>query len=121
MQLARDPARFVVFVARAVQTNFGALVAFRKKILRVTTQVLFNDSIRGVENGLGRSEILFKQHRRRIRKALRELQNISYVGRAESVDRLIRVPDDADVAMFSGQHCDEFVLHAVRVLKLINQ
>ena len=89
--LAGHPAALVVLVARAVEPDLLALVAVGEEVLRVAAGVLRDDRVRGVEDRLGRAEVLFEQDDRGVGKALLELQDVAHVGRAEAVDRLVRV------------------------------
>jgi hypothetical protein len=49
-----------------------------------------------------------------------EIENVLQVGATPFVDRLIRVADDADVAVFGRQQPRQLVLRDVRVLELVD-
>ena len=120
-QLARDPAALVVLIARSIQPYLLALGALGEEVLRVTTGVFRDDGIRGVEDRLGRAEVLLEHDHLGVGESLFELQNVAHVGRAKAVDGLVRVAHHAEVAMFGREHHHQFVLHAVGVLELIDQ
>ena len=57
----------------------------------------------------------------RLAEVALELEDVADVGAAEGVDRLIRVADGADVAVFLRQQLQEPVLRVVRVLVLVHE
>ena len=60
-QFGRDPATLVVLVARSIETDLLALHVVGEEVLRVTTGVLRDDRVGGVEDRLGRAEVLLEQ------------------------------------------------------------
>ena len=56
----------------------------------------------------------------RLRKVVLEVEDVPEIGAAPLVDRLVRIADDAEVAMLAGQPLDQQVLRPVRVLVLVD-
>ena len=83
--------------------------------------VVGDDGIRGVEDRLGRAEVLFEQDGGGVREGLLELQDVADIRRPEPVDRLIRVSDHADVAVLASEQEDELVLGTIGVLELVDE
>ena len=96
--------------------------------LAVVGEQFFLDSLRvggdesgsGVEYGLGGPVILLQGHYLGVGEVVLEAQDVAYVGVSPRVDGLIRVADNAEVAMFLGDYAGYGVLGDVGVLKLVN-
>ena len=56
----------------------------------------------------------------RASKALVEIEQVLHVGPAPSVDGLIGIADDEQVAMIAGKHLHELVLKPIDVLELVD-
>ena len=50
-----------------------------------------------------------------------EVEDVAHVGATPTVDRLVRVADDAQIAVAARQQVDELVLHPVGVLILVHE
>src|SRR6185437_2194082 len=73
------------------------------------------------ENIGRRAIILLQAHHARVGKLALEVQDISDVRAAPSIDRLIVVADHDDIGMLSTQQLDELILSAVGVLILVDE
>src|SRR6185436_9912735 len=71
--------------------------------LLLAIRVLLDDSIRGREDGLGRSIVLLERDHRRIRIILLEIEDIFYRSAAPAVDVLVSIADDTDITALFGQ------------------
>src|SRR3989338_7946 len=79
-----------------------------------------DDCVGGIQDLLSRTIISFQLHRNGIRIFFLKLQDVPDIGAAESVDRLIRIADDAQVPLPCCQQADEKVLRMVRVLIFVD-
>ena len=50
-----------------------------------------------------------------------EVEDVAQVRAAPRVDRLVRIADHAQVAVLAGELAHQLVLHAVRVLVLVDE
>ena len=110
-----------MLVGRAVPGDPRATVALGEQGLSVRGGVVRDDGVGGVEDRLGGAEVLLQQHDGRVGEVRLELQDVAHVGRAESVDRLVRVPDHRDVAVLGREEPDQLVLGKVGVLVLVDE
>ena len=83
--------------------------------------VVVDDRIRRVEDRLRAAVVLVEHDRRHVGERLLELHDVAEVGPTESVDRLVRVADHADVLVPTGQLQDDLVLRLVRVLVFVDE
>ncbi len=119
--LVGHPLGLVVLVLGPVADDLvaGALVGPER--LRLPGDVVGDDGVGGVEDGLGRAEVLVEGDGGGVRKGLLEVEDVRDVGAPESVDRLVAVPHHHDVAVAAGQLDGQRVLHGVGVLVLVDQ
>ena len=80
-----------------------------------------DDDIRQIEDLRRRAIVLLEPHDRGVGKILVEVEDVADVGAAPSVDRLIVVADDADVAVLAAEELDQLVLRAIGVLVLVDE
>jgi sulfur carrier protein ThiS len=84
--------------------------------------LLFRDDPTGaLEDGLGRPVVAFELDHPRVRVVVLEVENVADVGAAPGVDRLVRIAHHAEVAVLLRDLLDQLVLHAIRVLVLVDQ
>ena len=72
-----------------VPHDFGALPRCRPQLLGAAVGVAFNHGVRGGENVLRGTVVLFQQNNVRIGVVTLEIRNIANVGAAEGVNRLV--------------------------------
>ena len=65
--------------------------------------------------------VLCQHDDRHLRKRRFKLQNISEIGAAKSINRLVGIANHADIVMRVGQHHHDFVLRDVRILIFVDQ
>ncbi len=119
--LAGDPVRLVALVLGAVARDGSAAVADGEELLGLAADVVGNDGVGGVEDRLGRAEVLLEHDRRHVGEGALELQDVADVRAAPAVDGLVGVADHADVAVRLAQQLDDLVLRVVRVLELVDE
>ena len=95
----RDELGFVEIVAGAVIQNLRAAFALGIEPLVLAIAVLRDDGRRRVENDLCRSVVAFEPDDARLGEIVLEVEDVAQVGAAPFVDRLIRIADDAQVAV----------------------
>ena len=115
------PLGLVDFIVCEVAQDLVARSGFGPELLRFTTLVIFDDRVRGIEDGLGRAVVLLQQDRRRIGERRLELQDVADVCATEPVDRLVAIADDTYLAVLLGEHRHHGVLHLVGVLILVDE
>ena len=119
--LAGDPIRLVALVLGPITRDGAAGVPDGEELLGLATDVVGDDGVRRIEDGLGGAEVLLQHDGRHVGEGPLELQNVADVRAAPAVDRLVGVPDDADVAVRLAQQLDDLVLRVVRVLELVDE
>ena len=119
--LAGDPVRLVALVLGPVARDRAARVADGEELLGLAADVVGDDGVGRIEDGLGRAEVLLQHDRRHVGEGALELQDVADVGTAPAVDRLVGVPHHAHVAVRLAQQLDDLVLRVVRVLELVDE
>ena len=115
-------SRLVVLVLAEEQLGLARPAAFSVQSALSLRCVLLAISFAGDgEDRLGRAVVLLEPHDLRVGVILLELEDVLDVGPAPGVDRLVRVADDADVAVPQRQRVGDDVLGVVRVLVLVDQ
>ena len=76
---------------------------------------------RGVEDDLRRPVVPLEADGAGFGEVLFEVEDVAQVGAAPLVDRLVRIPDDGEVAVFGRELADQEVLRAVGVLVFVDQ
>ena len=82
---------------------------------------MMDKRVGGIDDGLGRAVVTLKFEQPRVRIALLESEDITYIRSAEGVDRLRVVAHYADVILRFGELFDDEVLGIVGVLILIDE
>ena len=119
--LAGHPRGLVPLVLGPVPLDRLSAVAHGEELLGLASDVVGDHGVGGVEDRLGRAEVLLEQNRRHVGKGPLELQDVADVGPAPAVDRLVGVADHAHVAVGLAQQLDDLVLGVVGVLELVDQ
>ena len=119
--LVRHPLRLVALVVGVIAHDGGPGSGVGPQLLRLTSEVVGDHRVRRVEDRLRRPVVLLEHDHGAVGKRGFELQDVAHVCPAELVDRLIRVADDADIAMLTRELDHELVLHGVRVLVLVDE
>ena len=91
------------------------------ELLGLAVDVLRDDTAGAVEDGLGRAVVALELDHPGVGVVALEVEDVADVGTAPGVDRLVRVADHAEVAVLLRDLLDELVLHAIRVLVLVDQ
>ena len=118
---AGDPVRLVALVLGPVARDRPARVADGEELLGLAADVVGDDGVGGIEDGLGRAEVLLQHDGRHVGEGALELQDVADVGAAPAVHGLVGVADHADVAVRLAQQLDDLVLRVVRVLELVDE
>ena len=119
--LAGHPRRLVALVLGPVALDRSPAVAHGEELLGLAADVVGDDGVGRVEDGLGGAEVLLQHDGRHVGERPLELQDVADVRAAPAVDRLVGVADDADVAVGLAQQLDDLVLGVVGVLELVDQ
>ncbi len=91
------------------------------QVLRFAAEVVGDDGVGGVEDGLRRAIVLLEEDDGGIGEGVFELEDVAHVGTTEAVHTLVVVAHHGDSSMLSGEAQHEFVLDAVGVLVLVDQ
>ena len=91
------------------------------QVLGLAPEVVGDDGVGGVQDALGGPVVLVEDHDGGVGEGFLELEDVADVGAPELVDRLVGVPDHADVPVLLAQQDDELVLGPVGVLVLVDQ
>ena len=78
------------------------------------------DGMGGIEDELGRAVVLFELHNGGIGPVPLEIEDVSNVGAAPAVDRLVVVADDCQIVVCRRERLDPEVLRTVGVLVLVH-
>ena len=116
----RDEVGFFELVAAAIVRDSIAALAVGPQVLVLAVPVLADHRRGRIQNHLGRAVISFELDDLGVAEVLLEVEDVSEIGAAPFVDRLIGVADDAEVAVDFGQAADEQVLRPVGVLVFVH-
>ena len=119
--LTRHPRCFVELILGSVANDLRPLTVGGEESLLRSSRVVRDDRVRRIQDVLGRSEVLLEHDRGGVGERALEIQDVSNVGGPKSIDRLIRVPDGAHIAVDRTEELDELVLRRVGVLELVDQ
>jgi len=117
----RDVLGLFPLVIRLVQVNGVARSVLGPQPLLDALRVVGDDGARRVQDSARGAVVLLEQDFLRVGVVLAETHHIAIVRPAPTVDALVLVTDDKDVAALLGQMPDDLILRAVRVLELIHQ
>ena len=91
-----------------------------QRCLSLRLRFCADDRRRRVEDDLRRAVVPLELDGRHFGKVVLEVEDVAQVGAAPLVDRLVRIADDAQVAVDFGEPPDQQVLRPVRVLVLVD-
>ena len=111
----------VPVVARPVIVDGRAFLVLGPELRRVLAGVLLDDPAGRPQDRPGRAVVPLQLDDAGVGVVLLEFEDVPDVGAAEAVDRLVRVPDAADVAVHRRERADQAVLGVVRVLVLVHE
>ncbi len=96
--------------------------------LRLTAEIVGNDTVCGFENVAGRTVVLFQFNHGCIRIMVFKIQNITDVGAAEFVNGLVVVADNTEISLNltlligkMRKKADELKLYRVGILVLVDK
>ena len=119
--LRRDEPRLRVLVLDLDRAHGISLAEVGEEPLRLALGVLLDQLVRGAQDRVRRAVVLLERDDLRPGEVLLELEDVADVRGPEAVDRLILVPDGADVPVLAAQELQESVLRVVRVLVLVDE
>ena len=119
--LGGDEPRLGVLVLGLDHVHRPALAELRPEILLLALAVVLDDLVRGPEDRVRGSVVLFEGDRLRGPEFVLEFHDVADIGTAPSEDRLIRVADDHQVPVLAGEQLEQAVLGVVRVLVLVDE
>ena len=120
-ELAHYPAGLVVLVVGPEPGDGVAGAGVGPQLLWLATHILRDDGVGGVQNGLGGPVVLVQDDDCGVRARPLEFEDVADVSTPEPVDRLVAVAHHADIAVPGSQQHDQFILHDVGVLVLVDQ
>ena len=116
-----DEEGFVFAVGGLVEADQRAALARGEERLALALGVVGDHGGRAFEDDLRGAVVLFQADGADVGEVLLELENVADVGAAPTVDGLVLVADDADVARGTGEQLHQLVLRAVGVLVLVDE
>ncbi|CAB4989526.1 unannotated protein [freshwater metagenome] len=121
LQLRDNPTPLVVFVVGVVPNNLFALTQIRPQLFRFSLDIVGDDRIGRIQNGLGAAVVLCQNHRCHFGKRGFKLQNVAEVGATKSVHTLVGVTHNTHIVVKRAKHQHDGVLRHVRVLVFVDQ
>ena len=117
----RDHRRLFALVIRFADDDGCAAAPVGEQIFVNAIRIVGNDRLRRVQNKLGGAVILLQQHHLRRWVLFTEPVDVAVIRAAPTIDGLVAVADDKDVAMPFCQQIEQRVLRHVGVLELIDK
>src|SRR4029077_2958595 len=105
--LGRDESRFGVLVLDLEHADGLTVAELRPQVLLLALAVVGDDRIRRAEDRVRGAVVLLERNRPRLAEVALELEDVADVRSAEGIDRLIRVPDRAQVAVLRGEQLEQ--------------
>ncbi len=118
---ARDGVGLLEFVIRQVVADLVAAGPVRPEPLLLAVAVLTDDRGRGIQDDLRRPIVALEAHHPRFGVVGLEVHDVPQVRAPPLVDRLVRVADDAEIAVGFGEPAHQQILRPVRVLVLVHE
>ncbi len=107
--LVGHPLALVGFVVGVVAPDLGTAGLVAPQLLGLAPEVVGDDRVGGIEDGLGRPVVLFEQDHRGVGEGVLELQDVANVGAPEAVNAVVDdhpvghvVVDRADLEVVDG-------------------
>jgi hypothetical protein len=108
-------------VGRLVDADLVAALPVGEERLLRARQVVRNHAAGPVQDRLGGAVVALQPHHLRLGVVVLEVEDVPEIRSTPCIDRLIGVPDHAEVAVLAGDLLDQVVLHPVGVLVLVDQ
>ena len=118
--LLGDGPGLLLVVGEGVQRDLRAVALLRPELLAAAADVVLDDGVGGVEDGVGGAVVLLQLDDLGLREMLLHVEQVGYLRAAPAVDALVVIADDAQVAMLAGQGLDELELRGVGVLVFVH-
>jgi len=118
--LLDDEERLILLIVRLVDDDGATGAVFRPEVLLLALLVERDDGMRGVEDRLRRAVVLVEDDDAGVGEIVLEVEDVANVGAAPGVNGLVRVADDADVAVVRRPLLGEDVLGDIGVLELVD-
>ena len=101
LDLGADPAPLVALVCRLEELDLLAISTVGKQALSLAARVVPHHRVRGIEDVTKRAIVLLKLHDRSVWVVLAKAQDVLDVGATPTVDGLVIVTHDHEVAMLA--------------------
>ena len=120
LDLGRNPGRLVGITGAGIMRDLhiGAPVCIQ--ILFQPVAVVADNAVGTVQDRCSRTVVLIQHDGLRAREILLKVQDDIDIGPAPGIDGLVRVADNIEAVVNAGQLPDQFVLHLVNILELID-
>ena len=118
--LTCNPGSFVSGALRVIAERFGPWSAHGGEVFWHAMLVCADERVRRHGDLRSRAVVLVHHDGVRASKALVEIEQVFHVGPTPSVDGLIGIADDEQVAMIASEHLHELVLKPIDVLELVD-
>ena len=112
--------RLRVLVLHLESAHRRAVAEVREERLLLALAVVLDDGVRGAKDGVRGAVVLLERDELRPREVALELEDVADVCSAERENRLVRVPDGAEIPVLREQ-LEQPVLRVVRVLILVDE
>ena len=111
----------MIFIVGVKPHDPIALAKFCPQLFGFSLGIVGDHCVGCIENRLRASIVLRQHNNRHLRKRRFKLQDISKIGAAKPIHRLVSIANHADIVMRRCQHHHDFVLRNVRVLIFVDQ
>ena len=118
--LLGDGPRLLLVVGKGVQRDLRAVALLGPELLAATADVVLDDRVGRVEDGVGGAVVLLELDDLGLREMLLHVEQVGDLRAAPAVDALVVIADDAEVAMLAGEGLDELELRGIGVLVFIH-
>src|SRR5262249_28307049 len=110
---------FRLRVARFEVAELGSSTVFGAQCFAEAVGIIFDDGAGGVENALRGTVVTFEANDFCVGKIAREAEQNRDIRAAPAVDRLVFVPDHADILVPADQQAEQIVLYAIGILVFV--
>ena len=121
LHLTHDIRCFIFFRKSLIDDNGIAFCIIRPKFLFLPLYIILDDCICRHQYIFGRTVILLQQNYRCLRIVSLKVQDIPHICTAPTVDRLIRIADNADIVVSRRKQFRYLILCTIRILVLVNK
>ena len=117
----RDRVRLFGCALRAEHEQRLAFLVVGAQPLVLAQLVVGDHRLRRAQDHRAAAVVLLESHDLRVCVVVLEVEDVADLRAAEAIDRLVRIADDADVAVGRRKLAQQVVLHAVGVLELVDE